>query len=59
MCCGNGGSVVDSQHIAVEFAGRFVKERKERPAVALTTDTSIITAIGNDYSYDERFRRQV
>jgi len=59
LLCGNGGSAADSQHIAAEFVGRFVKERKGLPAIALTTDTSILTAIGNDYGYDEVFRRQV
>ena len=57
--CGNGGSAADCQHIAAEFVGRFVKERKGLPAVALTTDSSILTAVGNDYGYDEVFRRQV
>lgn len=59
LLCGNGGSAADSQHIAAEFTGRFVKERKGLPAIALTTDTSALTAIGNDYGYDEVFRRQV
>jgi len=59
LICGNGGSAADSQHIAAEFVGRFVKERQGLPAIALTTDTSILTAIGNDYGYDEVFRRQV
>ena len=59
LICGNGGSAADSQHIAAEFVGRFVKERKGLPAIALTTDSSILTAIGNDYGYDEVFRRQV
>ena len=59
LLCGNGGSAADSQHIAAEFVGRFVKERKGLPAIAFTTDTSILTAIGNDYGYDEVFRRQV
>lgn len=59
MLCGNGGSAADSQHIAAEFVGRFVKERQGLPSIAFTTDTSIITAIGNDYGYDEVFRRQV
>ena len=59
LICGNGGSAADSQHIAAEFVGRFVKERKGLPAIALTTDTSALTAIGNDYGYDEVFRRQV
>lgn len=59
LFCGNGGSAADSQHLAAEFVGRFVKERQGLPAIALTTDTSILTAIGNDYGYDEVFRRQV
>ena len=59
LLCGNGGSAADSQHIAAELVGRFVKERQGLPAIAFTTDTSIITAIGNDYGYDEIFRRQV
>jgi D-sedoheptulose 7-phosphate isomerase len=57
--CGNGGSAADSQHLAAEFVGRFIKERRGLPAIALTTDTSILTAVGNDYGYDEVFRRQV
>ncbi len=56
---GNGGSAADSQHIAAEFIGRFQKERKSLPAIALTTDTSIITALGNDYSFDIIFSRQL
>ena len=56
---GNGGSAADSQHIAAEFIGRFMKERKSLPAIALTTDTSILTAIGNDYGYDKVFARQI
>jgi len=56
---GNGGSAADSQHIAGEFINRFLIDRKSYPAIALTTDTSVITAIGNDYSYDEIFSRQV
>ncbi|WP_449621684.1 D-sedoheptulose 7-phosphate isomerase [Robertmurraya sp. Marseille-Q9965] len=56
---GNGGSAADSQHLAAELVGRFVKERKGLPAIALTTDTSILTAVGNDYGYDEVFSRQV
>ena len=59
LICGNGGSAADSQHIAAEFIGRFKKERKSYPAIALTTDTSALTAIGNDYSYEEVFSRQV
>lgn len=56
---GNGGSAGDAQHIAAEFTGRFVKERRGLPAIALTTDTSALTAIGNDYGYEHVFRRQV
>ena len=56
--CGNGGSAADAQHIAGEFVGRFLRERKALPAVALSTDTSVITAIGNDYSFDDIFVRQ-
>jgi D-sedoheptulose 7-phosphate isomerase len=56
---GNGGSAADAQHIAAEFVGRFQRERGPFPAIALTTDTSILTAIGNDYGYDQVFARQV
>ena len=56
---GNGGSASDSQHLAAEFVGRYEKERKALPAIALTTDTSILTAIGNDYSFDKIFERQI
>lgn len=56
---GNGGSAADAQHIAAEFTGRFVKERKGLPAIALTTDTSALTAIGNDFGFDMVFSRQV
>jgi len=56
---GNGGSAADAQHIAAEFTGRFVKERIGLPAIALTTDTSALTSIGNDYSFDRVFSRQV
>ncbi|WP_345955893.1 D-sedoheptulose 7-phosphate isomerase [Mucilaginibacter sp. PAMB04168] len=56
---GNGGSAADAQHIAAEFTGRFVKERRSLPAIALTTDTSALTAIGNDYGFDRIFERQV
>ena len=59
MLCGNGGSAADAQHIAGEFVNRFVLERPPLPAIALTTDTSIITSIGNDYSFDEIFSKQV
>ncbi len=59
LLCGNGGSAADAQHIAAEFVGRFKRERKGLPSIALTTDTSILTAIGNDYAYDLVFARQV
>ena len=59
MICGNGGSAADSQHIAAEIIGRFVKERKAFPAIALTTDSSILTCMGNDYGFDDIFSRQV
>ena len=59
MFCGNGGSAADSQHWAAEIVGRFQKERKGLPAIALTVDTSILTAIANDYGYDRIFARQV
>jgi D-sedoheptulose 7-phosphate isomerase len=56
---GNGGSAADAQHLAAEFTGRFVRERRALPALALTTDTSALTAIGNDYGFDQIFARQV
>ena len=59
MLCGNGGSAGDAQHIAAEFVNRFELERPPLPALALTTDTSIITSIANDYSSDEIFSKQV
>ncbi|MDR3348924.1 MAG: D-sedoheptulose 7-phosphate isomerase [Acidaminococcales bacterium] len=59
LFCGNGGSAADCQHLAAEFVGRFRKERKGLPAVALTTDTSILTAVGNDYGFERIFSRQV
>jgi D-sedoheptulose 7-phosphate isomerase len=59
MWCGNGGSAADSQHLAAEFVGRFKLERRGLASIALTTDTSIITAVANDYGYDQIFRRQV
>ena len=59
LFCGNGGSAADSQHLAAEFVGRFQKERKGLPAIALTVDTSILTAVGNDYGYNKVFVRQV
>jgi D-sedoheptulose 7-phosphate isomerase len=57
--CGNGGSAADAQHIAAEFVGRFLKERRALPAIALTCNTSILTAIGNDYDFSQIFARQV
>ena len=57
--CGNGGSAADAQHIAGELVGRFLREREALPCVALSTNSSILTAIGNDYSFDEVFARQV
>jgi D-sedoheptulose 7-phosphate isomerase len=59
LACGNGGSAGDSQHFAAELVGRFEAERQELAAIALTTDTSILTAIGNDYSFAQIFSRQV
>ncbi len=59
LICGNGGSAADAQHIAAEFVGRFHNERCSLPAIALTTDTSILTAVGNDYSFARVFSRQV
>ena len=59
LACGNGGSAADCQHFAAELVGRFERERFPLPALALTTDTSIMTAIGNDYSYREIFSKQV
>lgn len=59
LICGNGGSAADAQHFAAEIVGRFTRERRGYPAIALTTDTSILTAIGNDYGYDTIFSRQV
>ena len=58
LFCGNGGSAADSQHLAAEIVGRFQKERPAFPAIALTVDTSILTAVGNDYGFDTVFRRQ-
>jgi len=59
LLCGNGGSAADAQHIAAEFVNRFMLERPPLPAIALTTDTSIITSIGNDYAFEEVFTKQV
>lgn len=59
MFCGNGGSAADAQHLAAELTGRYLKERNPLPALALTTDTSALTAIGNDYGFAEVFARQL
>ena len=59
LACGNGGSAADAQHFSAEFVGRFERERPELCAIALTTDTSILTAVGNDYGFDHVFSRQV
>lgn len=59
LACGNGGSAADAQHFAAEFVGRFERERPELAAIALTTDSSILTAVGNDYGFDVVFSRQV
>ncbi|MEJ6021011.1 phosphoheptose isomerase [Ramlibacter sp. PS4R-6] len=59
LACGNGGSAADAQHFAAEFVGRFERERPELGAIALTTDTSILTAIANDYDYSVIFSKQV
>jgi D-sedoheptulose 7-phosphate isomerase len=56
---GNGGSAADSQHIAAELVGRYVSERPGMPAIALTTDTSILTSVANDYGYEQIFARQI
>ncbi len=59
LACGNGGSAADAQHFSAEMLGRFERERMGLPAIALTTDTSTLTAIGNDYDYSEVFSKQV
>ncbi len=59
LLCGNGGSAADSQHIAAELVGRYESNRRAWPAIALTTDTSALTAISNDFGYEEAFARQV
>jgi len=59
MIAGNGGSAADAQHLAAEFLSRFLSERRPLPAIALTTDTSVLTAIGNDYGYEHVFERQI
>jgi len=59
LVCGNGGSAADAQHLAAELVGRFLRERRALPAIALTVDTSVLTAIGNDYEFADVFCRQV
>lgn len=59
LICGNGGSAADAQHVAAEFVNRFKRERNPLPAISLSTDTSVITSIANDYSFDEIFSKQV
>ena len=59
MLFGNGGSAADAQHIAAEFVNRFMIERPPLPAMALTTDTSILTSVGNDYTFDDVFSKQI
>ncbi|HCT59943.1 MULTISPECIES: D-sedoheptulose 7-phosphate isomerase [Acidobacterium] len=59
LWCGNGGSAADAQHLAAEIVGRFKRNRKGMPSIALTTDTSILTAVANDFGYDCVFQRQV
>jgi len=59
LWCGNGGSAADSQHLAAEIVGRFRRERRGLPSIALTTDTSILTSVANDYGYEAVFSRQV
>jgi D-sedoheptulose 7-phosphate isomerase len=59
LACGNGGSACDAQHFAAEMVGRFERERPELPAISLATDTSILTAIANDYAYEQVFAKQV
>ncbi len=59
LLCGNGGSASDAQHVAAEFVGRFEKNRMSLPAIALTSDTAALTAIGNDFGFDKVFSRQV
>ena len=59
LACGNGGSASDAQHFAAEMVGRFERERPELPAISLATDTSILTAVANDYAYEQVFAKQV
>jgi D-sedoheptulose 7-phosphate isomerase len=59
LICGNGGSAADAQHFSAEIVGRFLKERRGYPAIALATDSSILTSVGNDYSFENIYARQV
>lgn len=59
LACGNGGSAADAQHFSAELVGRFERERPGLPAIALTTDTSLLTAVANDYAFDQVFAKQV
>jgi D-sedoheptulose 7-phosphate isomerase len=59
LACGNGGSAADAQHFAAELVGRFERERPELPAISLVTDTSLLTAVANDYSFEQIFAKQV
>ena len=59
LSCGNGGSAADAQHFAAELVGRFERERPELPAISLTTDTSLLTAVANDYAFEQVFAKQV
>lgn len=59
LFCGNGGSAADSQHLAAEFVGRFIQERRALAALALTVNTSVLTAVGNDYGFEQVFSRQI
>lgn len=59
LACGNGGSAADAQHFAAELVGRFERERPELPAISLATDTSLLTAVANDYSFEQVFAKQV
>jgi D-sedoheptulose 7-phosphate isomerase len=59
LACGNGGSAADAQHFAAELVGRFERERPELPAISLATDTSLLTAVANDYSFEQLFAKQV
>jgi D-sedoheptulose 7-phosphate isomerase len=59
LACGNGGSAADAQHFAAELVGRFERERPELPAISLSTDTSLLTAVANDYSFEQVFAKQV